>query len=290
MAIIIGLDKDHLIRIFNKGAEIVTGYTEVEMTGKDWFKIFFPKELLEEMNKVWKNAWGILSHSYENPIIIKTGEERMVSWQSTGFYEGEDSAKHLLISIGEDITEQRKAEKKVAETAANLNSLIENRADSIWSLDKNFNFIVFNSFFAKEYKNAFQTDLKKGLNALNILSSDLLAFWKPKYETVLKGDVIVFEFSNALAGVQHYYQVSLNPIIEDEIITGISAISIEITELKQAEEELIKYRKHLEELVKERTSELEDKNKKLERTNKAFVGRELRMKELKEEIEKVKGH
>lgn len=162
-AIIIGLDENHLMRIFNKGAETVTGYTEVEMIGKDWFKIFFPKELLEEMNKVWKDAWGTLSHSYENPILIKTGEERMVSWQSTGFYEGEDSTKHLLISIGEDITER-----------------------------------------------------------------------------------------------------------------------------KQTEAELEKHRENLEELVKERTQELEDKNRALERTNKAFVGRELRMKELKEEIEKLK--
>ena len=164
-AIIIGLDKNHLIQIFNKGAEKVTGYSEEDMLGKDWFKIFFPKELLEEMNKAWKESWGISSQSYINQILIKTGEERIISWQTTGFYEGEDEAKHLLISIGEDITER-----------------------------------------------------------------------------------------------------------------------------KQTEEELEKYREHLEELVKERTKEIEDKNKILERTNKAFVGRELRMKELKKEIKKLKGH
>ena len=44
---------------------------------------------------------------------------------------------------------------------------------------------------------------------------------------------------------------------------------------------------NLEERVKERTTELEEKTAKLERLNKLFVGRELRMKELKERIKEL---
>jgi predicted nucleic acid-binding Zn-ribbon protein len=39
--------------------------------------------------------------------------------------------------------------------------------------------------------------------------------------------------------------------------------------------------------VKERTAELEDKNAELDRINRLFVGRELRMVELKELVEKL---
>jgi nitrate/nitrite-specific signal transduction histidine kinase len=53
-------------------------------------------------------------------------------------------------------------------------------------------------------------------------------------------------------------------------------------------EKLNQHRDHLEELVKERTVELEEKNKELERFNKLFVGRELRIGELKEEIKGLK--
>ena len=59
----------------------------------------------------------------------------------------------------------------------------------------------------------------------------------------------------------------------------------DITQRKQTEEELKKYHEHLEELVKERTTELSNKNEELERFNKLFVGRELRMIELKKQIE-----
>ncbi|MBI9041532.1 PocR ligand-binding domain-containing protein [Lutibacter sp.] len=55
----------------------------------------------------------------------------------------------------------------------------------------------------------------------------------------------------------------------------------DITQHKEAEKELKNYQEHLEEIIKERTSELEEKNKKLDKLNKVFVGRELRMAELK---------
>ncbi len=64
----------------------------------------------------------------------------------------------------------------------------------------------------------------------------------------------------------------------------MTGINFDITERKRAEEELRKYREHLEELVKERTLELEKKNVELEKFNSLFVGRELRMVELKKII------
>jgi len=61
----------------------------------------------------------------------------------------------------------------------------------------------------------------------------------------------------------------------------------DINERKQAEEELEKHREHLEEMVKERTSELKEKNTELERMNDVFVGREVRIKELRDKIKKL---
>jgi predicted RNase H-like nuclease (RuvC/YqgF family) len=62
---------------------------------------------------------------------------------------------------------------------------------------------------------------------------------------------------------------------------------IDITDRKKAEEELKKHQDHLEELVNERTTELEEKNKELNRFNKLFVGREFRIKELKDKVKKL---
>lgn len=60
----------------------------------------------------------------------------------------------------------------------------------------------------------------------------------------------------------------------------------DLAEQRQAESEIQELNMELEQKVKERTLELEQKNFELERINKLFIGRELRMIELKKEIKK----
>ena len=63
----------------------------------------------------------------------------------------------------------------------------------------------------------------------------------------------------------------------------------DISKRKRAEEELRTINAELEQRVDERTRDLEEKNTELERLNRLFIGRELRMRELKEEIAVLEG-
>ncbi len=71
---------------------------------------------------------------------------------------------------------------------------------------------------------------------------------------------------------------------EPAVLLGISR---DINKHKLAEEELDKYHEQLEKMVAERTTELEEKNLKLREFNKLFVGREFRIKELKDKIKEL---
>ena len=73
----------------------------------------------------------------------------------------------------------------------------------------------------------------------------------------------------------------------DGEIQGLVGISRDITERKRAEENIRKLYEVLEQRVKERTAELEKKNMELERMNRLFVGRELKMIELKKRIREL---
>jgi len=134
-AIIVGLDKNHRIRIFNKGAEKITRFKSKEVIGSDWFEIFFEPEIYDEMDKIWKDAWGTNFHSYINPIRAKNGAKKIISWQTTGMYESADERKHILISIGEDITERKQAADALRENEEKYSSLVEATSDWIWEID-----------------------------------------------------------------------------------------------------------------------------------------------------------
>ena len=123
-AIIVGLDKNHKIKIFNKGAEKITEFKAKEVIGNDWFEIFFEPDIYDEMNKVWESSWGRKFSSYVNSILSKNGDKKIISWQTAGMYDGADETTHMLISIGEDITERTRAEELLKESENRYRSLI----------------------------------------------------------------------------------------------------------------------------------------------------------------------
>lgn len=70
-------------------------------------------------------------------------------------------------------------------------------------------------------------------------------------------------------------------------IVEVFSVGTDITDRRRAEEEIHKLNIELEQRIRERTKELEAKNAELQRMNKLFVGRELRMIELKERIKEM---
>ena len=93
--------------------------------------------------------------------------------------------------------------------------------------------------------------------------------------------------------VKHNFQtigdktIELNAKQIDSVQLIILAME-DITEKRTLETKLSEYTKVLEIKVAERTKELADRIKELERINKIIVGREMKMIELKKELEKLK--
>lgn len=148
----------------------------------------------------------------------------------------EDQHQCLVTAI--DITERRKRDEILIQTQTNLESLINNKDESIWSIDRQYNLIIFNNFYRGECFASYNIELKSGMNALSILPSHLKQLWKQKYDKALQGRRVVFEFSNQVAREIHSYEVFLNPIVSEGKITGVTALSIVITGRNQINEAL----------------------------------------------------
>ncbi|MEA2110119.1 MAG: PAS domain S-box protein, partial [Pseudomonadota bacterium] len=249
-AIIVGLDKDHIIRIFNRGAEQITGYTKEEVIGKDWFKIFFPKEMLDEMNKVWKDSWGVKSHSYINPILSKTGEEKIVSWQMTGIYDGDDVSKHLLLSIGEDITDRKQAEEQLQNEREKLFVTLRSIGDGVITTDTDGR-VTFMNGIAEELTGWSQGEAagRPLSEVFHIINEKTGVPGENPVTKVLKiGKIIGLANHTALIardGTQRSIADSAAPIHSSAQgkILGVVLVFRDVTDKKKREEELLKIKK-----------------------------------------------
>ncbi len=107
-----------------------------------------------------------------------------------------------------------------------------------------------------------------------------------KIPEVFAGNTVRWEWFSAKN--QKIYDLIDTPLKNPEgrVILKL-AISRDISVLKQTKTELEKHQKHLEILVKEQTATLEEKVAELERMNDVFVGREFRVKELRDRVNEL---
>jgi PAS domain S-box-containing protein len=88
--------------------------------------------------------------------------------------------------------------------------------------------------------------------------------------------------------IDHWYNIYAFPEFDREgRVASVMTVSRDITDRKHAEEEKSRLNAELEQRVKQRTAELEQRNAELDKMNKLFVGRELRIVELKERIREL---
>ena len=82
-----------------------------------------------------------------------------------------------------------------------------------------------------------------------------------------------------------------NRVVRDEQgrLQGILSVGTDVTERRKADEAIRVLNADLERRVAERTAELGARNQDLERFNRLFVDRELRMKELKQRLKELEG-
>ncbi|MBT8339714.1 MAG: response regulator [Desulfatitalea sp.] len=118
-SMIISLDNQGCIRLVNPTVEALTGYTKEELIGRNWFELVVP---LETYPEVWAEfdrlIKGGLPHVFENPIKIKDGSERIISWSNSELVK---NGKIIgTLSVGIDITQRKLVEKEINHLADQL--------------------------------------------------------------------------------------------------------------------------------------------------------------------------
>jgi len=124
--LIVGLDLEGRIQIFNHACEKTTGYQFEEVRGRPFWDFLLVPEEVEQVKAVFK---GIVDRSIpaesenENYWIGKDGEQHFIRWANTAL-KADDGTLSMVLGTGIDITERKTMEdmirlKAVELTAAN---------------------------------------------------------------------------------------------------------------------------------------------------------------------------
>lgn len=153
----------------------------------------------------------------------------------------------------QDITVERNVQVAVKENEANLKAIIENTLENIWSINRNYEIQYVNEVFSSSFLQTFGTQLKPGVNVIDALPDSLKHIWKERYDRALQNEHFLFEDKIEINDTSIYVEVSLNPILVDGTVVGISAYGKDVTEKKYAQLQL-QYQSELRKLLVELSS------------------------------------
>ncbi len=129
-AMVVELDVEGKVKVFNPAAEMVTGYTLAEVKGRNWFETIVPRDRYPEVWEMFERlpAGELLKH-FENPILTKSGEERYIVWQNSEVRENDQIVG--LVTFGIDITERKRAEEALRDQKEFLNAILESEPECV---------------------------------------------------------------------------------------------------------------------------------------------------------------
>jgi PAS domain S-box-containing protein len=110
--VVLALDSRGHVEYVNPFFLRLTGYGEDEVFGRDWFDFVPPRDRPQLRGTFRELIERELHPHYENPILTKAGDERMISWHNTVL---RDTAARAIgtLSVGDDITDRVRLEDQL---------------------------------------------------------------------------------------------------------------------------------------------------------------------------------
>lgn len=219
----------------------LTGFKREEVLGKGWFETFLPPE---KRNEIWRSVFlnayetGQIPAHHQNEIITKDGQWRLINWSNTIFRDSQKNAV-AVTSIGEDITEQRRAQEALHESEQRFRGLAEMLPEVIFEADKDMKLTFANqqgfSLFGYSKK-----DFENGLNGFDMIVPEDRQRAFENLSKRLQGEDLSANEYCALRKDGSTFPVLLrtSPIINQGPVTGFRGIIVDISERKRIERRL----------------------------------------------------
>lgn len=241
-----------LLKVWGRGAEVIgrplfEAIPELQGQGV--------RHLLDEVRSTGKPYF-----SYGHPLVLhRNGREETLYFDFVyqPFYEDDKKTAHGVISVGYDVTPQVHAKELVAESQKKWRQLADTMPAIVWTADPEGSIDFLNQ---RWYEYTGLTEAESiGSGWLKVVHPDDVDHCMQAWRKALKEKTfyeIELRYRNS-GGTYRWILARGVPIREDDKVIAWYGTSSDIDEQKQLE-------RHLEVKVRERTLELEEKNKLLD--------------------------
>lgn len=263
MIIVIGLD--HRILEFNAEAERVSGYRREEVIGRDYVSLFVREDTRPQLRQVIDAMMaGQANVASEAPFLRADGTERYVQWNNRCLRDADGKAVALL-GAGQDVTERRLAERALQQSEMRLRRLLESTRAIPWEADAHtycFTWVgpqaaslgyPLSQWMEVDFweSHIHPDDRRRALDTCR-MASHTLGDYEFEYRMIAAdGRVVWF---HDLVSVE----------LRDGIPWRLRGFLIDVTERRNAEDEVRRLNEELEERVIARTAELRESEGRLQ--------------------------
>lgn len=169
-----------------------------------------------------------------------------------------------MLGMTLDITRRKETEIKLAESQAQLSSLLDSTNDLIWSVDKErFGLSSFNRSLAEYFLDNHNLPIRIGMTPDDLLPPGYAAQWHDFYKQALEHGSFNTEYGTSGGG--RTLRLNINRLDDGGQVLGISVFAHEMTE-----------RKRLEQQLKDRLEEIEALKQRIENEN-VYLREEVRL-------------
>ena len=257
----------------NKKAFEFLGYTNDELLTKKLGEIdlsFNDIDLRNDTTKRLNNGESIIFESE----FERKNETTFPVEISVGLIELND--KKLMLAFARNITRRKKAELEIKVERDKLNAILEAMQEGIYIINKDYEIQYVNTMIINEFGPVGNKLCYEYFHDSNKPCSFCTN------DKVFAGESVRWEWMSPKNGKT--YDLIDTPLKNSDGSILKFEIFRDITDMKNTQNELKMHKENLEEIVKERIKDIENKNEELARLNNLFVGREFRIKELRDKV------
>lgn len=241
---IISIDMDYNIVSWNEAAELLYGWKEEEIRGKEFKDVLLPEYPHGSRDETIKTLFD--TGSYKGEIIHhkKDGTKIIISG-SVSFIKDTNGNRIGIVSVNHDITERKKAEEELNKFA----QIVSSSADMIAFIDERFIYLAANSSYLEAFK--LTSDQLIGKHVSDVFGKKFFkTVIKPHADLCLSGEKVIYQgWFDFPAYQQQYMDITYFPYYNEENkITGFIVNGRNITDRKLAEDK-IKKSEHLRNIL-----------------------------------------